>query len=159
MGWQGTINDRPLVNRIFSKPQYEEEEEEKSWLLDNFLPCLNPAAGTEKCHNCKQMYLKSNRAVSYPLVAEDPAQSSQSLWPLRSGFSAPETPDTDSTFAERTHCRNDLQHTNQRSEQTLKWQTVILAPQVKIWKYQYDIYIILFLFSLFFYFFFFTKYR
>lgn len=66
----------------------------------------------------------ANKCVSYPLEEEGRAPFSQSLSPLHSGFSEPGTPDTDSTCAERTRCRNVLQHTH---KYMLTWKCVAAA--------------------------------
>lgn len=67
---------------------------------------------------------------SYPLKEEGRARSSQSLSPLHSGFSAPETPDIDSTYAERTRCKNVLQqHTNTHTKYVFLYVLYIYRPE------------------------------
>lgn len=91
-------------------------------LLINKKEDLKTASGRESRENqtdAEQLFLDTNSLSHLP---EEGGQGriSQSLSPRRSGFSGPRTPDTDSTFAGRRRCRNDLKRQKERQTCCLK---------------------------------------
>lgn len=64
-----------------------------------------------QCSSGQSKAGNTNVGLTYPLEEVGQVPSSQNLSPLHSGFSAPEIPNTGSTYAEKKHYRNVLQHT------------------------------------------------